>query len=55
MASTKSAPVVLDNNVTLVAAAADHTSTVWSLLTGYGGPLYLKITNGATGPTLAAP
>lgn len=53
MASTK-VVTVLDNDVALVAAAGDHTSTVWSLLTGYGGLLHLKITNGATGPTLAA-
>lgn len=53
MASTKVA-TVLDNNVTLTASAAAHTSTVWELLTGYGAVLYFKITNGATGPTVAA-
>ena len=53
MATTK--PVtVLDDNVTLTAAAGDHTSDVWTLDDGYGGILGIKITNGATGPTVAA-
>ena len=45
---------VLDDNVTLTAAAGDHTSDVWTLDDGYGGILGVKITNGATGPTIAA-
>lgn len=45
---------VLDNNVTLTAGAGDNTSSIWTLTGGYGGELYLKITNGATGPTVAA-
>lgn len=53
MASTKVVSV-LDNNVTLVAAAANNTSSVATLTTGYGGQLSIKITNGATGPTVAA-
>lgn len=53
MASTKFV-TVLDNNVTLVASAADHTSDIWTIDDGYGGELYIKITNGATGPTIAA-
>ena len=53
MAVTK-AVTVLDNNVTLTAAAADHTSDVWTLDDGHGGELYIKVTNGATGPTVAA-
>lgn len=53
MASTL-ATTVLDNNVTLTAAAADHTSDVWTKNTGYGGSLFLKNTNDATGPTVAA-
>lgn len=53
MASTKVVSI-LDNNVTLTASSANHTSGLWSLLTGYGGTLYLKNTNGATGPTVAA-
>ena len=53
MATTK--PVtVLDDNVTLTAAAGDHTSGVWTIDDGYGGILGIKITNGATGPTVAA-
>lgn len=53
MASTKFV-TVLDDNVTLVASAGDHTSSVWTIDDGYGGELYIKITNGATGPTIAA-
>lgn len=53
MASTKIV-TVLDNNVTLTASAGDHTSSVWDLADGYGGELHIKITNGATGPTVAA-
>ncbi|MCK5217869.1 MAG: hypothetical protein KAJ93_08770 [Methanosarcinales archaeon] len=53
MATTKVVSV-LDNDVTLTAAAGDHTSTVWTIDDGYGGELYIKITNGATGPTIAA-
>ena len=53
MATTK-VVTVLDNNVTLTAAAGDHTSSVWTLDDGYGGQLFLKVTNGATGPTVAA-
>ena len=53
MASTK-VVTVLDDGVTLTAAAGDHTSGVWTIDDGYGGELYIKITNGATGPTVAA-
>jgi len=53
MATTKTG-TVLDNNVTLTAGAGDHTSSVWDLADGYGGELHIKVTNGATGPTLAA-
>ena len=53
MAATK-VVTVLDNNVTLTAGAGDHTSSVWTLDDGYGGQLYIKVTNGATGPTVAA-
>ena len=53
MASTKVVSV-LDNNVTLTAGAGDNTSTVWTLDDGYGAELYIKVTNGATGPTVAA-
>lgn len=53
MASTK-VVTVLDNDVTLTAGAADHTSSVWTIDDGYSGVLHIKITNGATGPTVAA-
>lgn len=53
MSSTKTVSV-LDNNVTLTAGAAAHTSTVWDLADGFGGTLFIKATNGATGPTLGA-
>jgi len=53
LATTK-VVTVLDNNVTLTAAAGDHTSGVWTLDDGYGGQLNIKVTNGATGPTIAA-
>ena len=53
MATTK-VVTVLDNDVTLTAGAADHTSSIWTVDDGYGAELYVKITNGATGPTVAA-
>jgi hypothetical protein len=53
MATTKTV-TVLDNNVTLTAAAGNHTSSTWDLADGYGGELHIKNTNGATGPTVAA-
>ena len=53
MASTKVVSV-LDNDVTLTAGAGDHTSSIWTIDDGYGGELYIKITNGGTGPTIAA-
>ncbi len=53
MAATK-VVTVLDNNTTLIAGAADHDSDVWTLDDGYGALLDIKITNGATGPTVAA-
>ena len=53
MATTK-VVTVLDNNVTLTAGAGDHTSSIWTVDDGYGGELYIKLTNGATGPTVAA-
>ncbi|MDD3952216.1 MAG: hypothetical protein PHW59_13960 [Desulfobacterales bacterium] len=52
--STSKIVTVLDDNVTLTAGAADHTSSVWTLDDGYGGQLFIKVTNGATGPTIAA-
>lgn len=53
MATTK-VVTVLDNDVTLGASGADHTSTVIDLQDGYGGVLNIKHTNGATGPTIAS-
>jgi len=53
MATTK-AVTVLDNNTTLTAGAADHASSIWTLDDGYGAELYVKFTNGSTGPTVAA-
>ena len=55
MASTK-AVTVLSNNVTITKdqGAEAVASSDWDLSDGYGGQLYLKVTNGATGPTVAA-
>ena len=55
MATTKPL-TVLDNDVALVASAGAeaHTSGLATLTGGYGALLYLKLTNGATGPTAAA-
>lgn len=52
MASTKTL-VVLDNNVSN-GAGGTNTSATATLTTGYGALLYLKISNGATGPVLPA-
>jgi len=52
--STTKVVSILDDNVTLTAAAGDHTSGIWTLDDGYGGQLHIKVTNGATGPTVAA-
>ncbi len=53
MASTKGV-TVLDNNVTLTAGAGNHTSGLATATTDYGGVILIKITNGATGPTVPA-
>lgn len=53
MASTK-VVTVLHNNVTLTAGAGNTTATGVALDDGYGAQLHLKLTNGATGPTIAA-
>lgn len=45
---------VLDNNETLTAGAADHTSAVWDLSLTKSGCLHIKHTNGGTGPTVPA-
>ena len=46
--------VVVHNNITLTASAADTTSSSQSIGTKYGCCLLVKITNGATGPTIPA-
>ncbi len=55
MGSTKVVSI-LDNDVTLTAGDGplSHESGVWNLEDGYGGELVIKITNGGTGPTVAA-
>lgn len=53
MATTK-ALTVMHDNVTLTASAADTVATPVDLTDGYGGLLHIKLTNGATGPTVAA-
>jgi len=53
MASTK-ALTVMHDNVTLTASAANTVATAVDLADGYGGLLHVKLTNGATGPTVAA-
>ena len=45
---------VLANNVTLVASAANYESSAVDLQDGYMSGLAIKVTNGATGPTVAA-
>lgn len=52
--STTKVVTVLDNDVTLTAGEADHDSSAADLQDGYGALLQIKVTNGATGPTLAA-
>lgn len=53
MAATKTV-TVNSNNVTLTAAAGDTTSTAVDISAGYGADINIKLTNGATGPTIAA-
>ncbi len=45
---------VLANNVTLTAGAGDTTSPLATVDDGYGATLHVKLTNGATGPTIPA-
>ncbi len=44
----------IHNSVTMTAAAGDVTSSSVDLSAGYGAELFVKLTNGATGPTLPA-
>ena len=52
MAATKTNSVIWSGQ-TLTAGAGDTTSTAVTLDDGYGAALHIKITNGATGPTIA--
>ena len=52
MATTKTTTVVV-NNVTMTAGAGNTNHDI-TIDTGYGGMVALKLTNGATGPTVAA-
>ena len=45
---------VMDDDVTLTAGAADHDSDVWEQEKYVSVYCLIKITNGATGPTVAA-
>ena len=53
MASTKSVTAIWSSQ-TLTAGAGDTTATAVTLDDGYGAVLHVKLTNGATGPTVAA-
>ena len=53
MASTKSATAVWSSQ-TLTAGAGDTTSSTVDLQDGYGALAMIRLTNGATGPTIAA-
>jgi hypothetical protein len=53
MAITKSG-AVLHNNVTLTASSGDTTATAVDITDSDESAVYIKLTNGATGPTIAA-
>lgn len=53
MATTKAVTAIW-SGTTLTASAGDTTSSAVNLTDGYGATLNIKITNGATGPTVAA-
>lgn len=53
MATTKVVAAIWSGE-TLTASAADTTSGVQTLDDGYGAALHVKLTNGATGPTVPA-
>ncbi len=53
MASTKVVTAIW-NGQTLTAGAGDVTSSAVDLTDGYGATIGIKITNGGTGPTIAA-
>lgn len=54
MALTKDAAIVVHDNITLTAGAADTVSSAQDLSAKYAAEALIKITNGATGPTIAA-
>lgn len=53
MASTKAVTAIW-SGTTLTAGAGDTTSSAVTLDDGYGAALHIKLTNGGTGPTIAA-
>lgn len=53
MALTKS-QTVIHNDITLTAGAGDTTSTNQDLSSAYSASLRVRLTNGATGPTVPA-
>ena len=53
MATTKAVTAIW-SGTTLTAGAGDTTSSAVTLDDGYGAALGIKLTNGATGPTVAA-
>ena len=53
MASTKVVTAIW-STITLTAGAGDTASADIDLQDGYGGTLHVKLTNGGTGPTVAA-
>lgn len=53
MASTKTQTDIWDGT-TLTAGASDTSGTSIDLSTGYGGQVYVKISNAGTGPTIPA-
>lgn len=53
MATTKVVAAIWSGQ-TLTASSADTTSSAEVIDAGYGAALHIKLTNGATGPTVAA-
>jgi hypothetical protein len=53
MAATK-VLTAMESGLTLTAGAGDDTGAVVTIDTSYGSDIGIKITNGATGPTVAA-
>lgn len=53
MAATK-VVTAMESGLTLSAGGGDDTGATVTIDTGYGGQISLKLTNGGTGPTVAA-